>query len=65
MIIIFEEGDLVEFKNRYWRIMSCNRVARTVDLKNAIGHWIEDVSLDVITPCASTIKEATTQTQKD
>lgn len=58
MILTYQRGDLVEYQNLYWRVMFCNPANETLDLRNAAGRSVEDVSFNLITPCASTIKSA-------
>lgn len=58
MIITYQRGDLVEYKGIYWRIQFCNQFSKTVDLRNAAGRTVDDVSLDLIKPCAVSIQNA-------
>lgn len=58
MIITYQRGDLVEYANLYWRVQYCNPYSKTLDLKNAAGTVIDDVSFDLIRPCQASIKAA-------
>lgn len=58
MLIIYQTGDLVEYRGFYWRVVFCDSVSETVDLRNAAGKSVDNVPLNAILPCASTIKGA-------
>lgn len=64
MIIKYQTGDLVEYKGLYWTIVFCNVGNESVDLRTVSGRFQDEVSMDLIVPCPSTLKSATITLEK-